>query len=155
MPWLDPTRLGPQNFAAYLQPYLILVLPNLVLLTAIFFGLAALGKKMLPVYAGSVILLIGYFVAQQLSTNLMVNVRGALADPFGSNAVDRITQYWTPFQRNTQLVPFTGILVINRVLWLGVGALVLLLTYLKFSFAYAYAAARQRRRLPATKKSRP
>ena len=136
MSWLDPTRLGPQNLAAYLQPYLILVLPNLVLLTAIFFGLAALGKKMLPVYAGSVILLIGYFVAQQLSTNLTVNVQGALADPFGSTAVDRLTQYWTPFQRNTQLVPFTGILVINRVLWLGVGALVMLLTYFKFSFAY-------------------
>src|ERR1700722_9248953 len=119
MPWVDPTRLGPQNFAAYLQPYLILVLPNLVLLTAIFFGLAALGKKMLPVYAGSVILLIGYFVAQQLSTNVMVNVRGALADPFGSTAVDRITQYWTPFQRNNQLVPFTGVLVMNRALWLG------------------------------------
>jgi len=135
MPWLDPTRLGPQNFAAYLQPYFILVLPNLILLTAIFFGLAVLGKKMLPVYAGSVILLIGYFVAQQLSTNVMVNVRGALADPFGSNAVDRITQYWTPFQRNTQLVPFTGVLAINRALWLGVGALILWLTYFKFSFA--------------------
>ena len=49
----------------------------------------------------------------------MVNVRGALADPFGSTAVDRITQYWTPFQRNTQLVPFTGVLVINRLFGSG------------------------------------
>jgi ABC-2 type transport system permease protein len=143
MPWLDPTRVGPQNLAAYLQPYFILVLPNLVLLTAIFFGLAALGKKMLPVYAGSVILLIGYFVAQQFSNSLIVNVRGALADPFGSTAVDRITQYWTPFQRNTQLVPFTGVLVINRTLWLGVGALVLLLTYFRFSFAYGMRGGKQ------------
>jgi ABC-2 type transport system permease protein len=143
MPWIDPTRLGPQNFAAYLQPYFILVLPNLVLLTAIFFGLAALGKKMLPVYAGSVILLIGYFVAQQLSTNLTVTVSGALADPFGSTAVDRITQYWTPFQRNTQLVPFGGVLVMNRALWLAVGALVLLLTYWRFSFAYGTRGGKQ------------
>lgn len=155
MPWLDPTRLGPQDFAAYLQPYLILVLPNLVLLTAIFFCLAALGKKMLPVYAGSVILLIGYFVAQQLSTNLTVNVRGALADPFGSAAVDRITQYWTPFQRNTQLVPFTGILVINRVLWLGVGALALLLTYFKFSFAYGTRGGKQSKPLAGEEEIAP
>src|SRR5579862_2367232 len=137
LPWLDASRLGTQILAAYLQPYLTLVLPNLVLLTAIFFGLAALNKRMLPVYAGSVILLIGYFVASQLSTNLTVGVSGALADPFGGNAVDKITQYWTPFQRNTQLIPFSGILVWNRVLWLGVGALVLLFTYFKFSFAYA------------------
>jgi len=137
LPWLDASRLGTQILAAYLQPYLTLVLPNLVLLTAIFFGLGALNKRMLPVYAGSVILLIGYFVASQLSTNLTVGVSGALADPFGGNAVDRLTQYWTPFQRNTQLIPFSGILVWNRILWLGVGALVLLFTCFKFSFAYA------------------
>ncbi|MGA8153486.1 MAG: ABC transporter permease [Terriglobales bacterium] len=145
MPWLDPTRLGPQIAAAYFQPYLILVLPNLFLTTAIFFGLAALARKMLPVYAGSVLLLIGYFVAQQLSTNLTVNMRAALADPFGSNALDRLTQYWTPFQRNTQLVPMTGVLLLNRALWVGVGGLILLLTYLRFSLSYAGQRGRGKR----------
>ncbi len=137
MPWVDPTRLGPQRLAAYLQPYYILVLPNLILLTAIFFSLAALGKKMLPVYAGSVILLIGYFVAVQLTTDLTVSVTAALADPFGGNAMDRLTKYWTPFERNTQLVPMTGIMLWNRLLWLSVGASLLLITYFKFSFSYA------------------
>lgn len=137
MPWLDPTRLGPQRLVAYLQPYLILVLPNLILLTAIFFGLAALGKKMLPVYAGSVILLIGYFVAAQLSGPATPSVWGSLADPFGSNAMDRITRYWTPFQRNTQLIPLTGALLWNRAFWLGVGAALLAVTYVKFGFSYA------------------
>ena len=73
LPWLDQSRLGPNNAVAYLQPYLNLVLPNLVLTTAIFFGLAASWKKMLPVYVGTVIMLIGYFTAAQLSTNLNVN----------------------------------------------------------------------------------
>ena len=54
LPWLDQSRLGPNNAVAYLQPYLTLVLPNLVLTTAIFFGLAASWKKMLPVYVGTV-----------------------------------------------------------------------------------------------------
>lgn len=136
MPWLDPVRVGPQSFAAYLQPYLLMVLPNLVLTTAIFFALAALSRRMLPVYAGSVILLIGYFVASQLSTDLTVNMRAALADPFGANAVTRLTQYWSPFQRNTQLIPFTGVLLLNRILWLGVGAIALIFTYAKFSMSY-------------------
>jgi len=137
LPWLDPTRLGPTNGLAYVQPYLILVLPNLILTTAIFFGLAALSKKMLPVYAGSVILLIGYFAAAQLSTNLAVNTLTSLADPFGANAVDRVTQYWSPFQRNTQLIPLTGILLWNRLLWLGVGGIVLAFTYARFTLSYA------------------
>jgi ABC-2 type transport system permease protein len=105
LPWIDHTRLGPQLALAYWIPYFISVLPNLIVTSAIFFSLAVLGKKMLPVYAGSVLLLIGYFVAQQLSTNLTVNVPAALADPFGAAAVDRLTQYWSPFQRNTQLIP--------------------------------------------------
>ena len=62
---------------------------------------------MLPVYAGSVMLLIGYFVASQLSTDLTDDTLAAMVDPFGGNAVGRLTQYWTPFQRNTQLIPFT------------------------------------------------
>lgn len=137
MPWLDQSRVGPQRLASYLMPYVVLVLPNLILLTAIFFALAALGKKMLPVYAGSVILLIGYFVAAQLSGPGVAGVQGALADPFGSNAMDRLTQYWTPYERNTQLITLSGILLWNRLLWLGVGAALLALTYAKFSFSYA------------------
>jgi hypothetical protein len=111
-------------------------LPNLVLTTAIFFGLAASWKKMLPVYVGSVLMLIGYFTAAQLSTNLSVNTTAALADPFGATAVDRLTQYWSPFQRNNQLIPLSGILLLNRVLWLGLGAIVLVITYSRFSLAY-------------------
>jgi len=149
MPWLDPTRLGPQIVSAYLQPYWTLVIPNLILTTAIFFALAALTKKMLPVYAGSVILLIGYFVAQQLSTNLTVNMTAALADPFGGNAVDRVTQYWTPFQRNTQLIPFSGILLWNRILWLGIGAVVLVLTYFRFSMSYSSPKGKKRQTVAA------
>ena len=151
MPWIDATRIGPQNFLAYFQPYFTLVIPNLILTSAIFFALAALGRKMLPVYAGSILLLIGYFVASQLSNDLTTTTLASLVDPFGGNAVTHITQYWTPFQRNTQLVPFSGVLVWNRLLWLGIGAAVLGFTYARFSFTYAPGKAkRQAQPEPAT-----
>jgi ABC-2 type transport system permease protein len=135
-PWLDPARVGPQNAYAYLQPYFTMVIPNLIFVSAIFFSLAALGKRMLPVYAGSVLLLIGYFVADQLSADLTMSTLAAMIDPFGGNAVGRLTQYWTPFQRNTQIVPLAGVLLWNRILWLGIGAAILVLTYARFSFTY-------------------
>ncbi len=143
MPWLDPTRVGPQRALAYLQPYLTLVIPNLILTSAIFFALAALGRRMLPVYAGSVLLLIGYFAANQLSSDLTTTTLAAMLDPFGGNALGFLTQYWTPFQRNMQLIPFTGVLIWNRLLWLGIGAAVLGLTYVRFSFSYAAGKARR------------
>jgi ABC-2 type transport system permease protein len=134
-PWLDRTRVGPEHLMNYLQPYIYLVIPNLILTTAIFFAIAALGRRMLPVYAGSVILLISVFIAGQMSTGISTSLRSALLDPFGSNAIDRITQYWTPFERNTQLIPFTGPLLLNRILWVGLGILVFGLTYARFSFS--------------------
>ena len=149
LPWIDPARLGHDRFVAYVWPYLILILPNLVFFSAIFFALAALGKRMLPVYAASVLMLIGFLVAAQLSTNLNVNVQAALADPFGATAIDRLTQYWTPFQRNTQLVPLGGILLANRALWTALGVLVLAFTYAKFSFAYPQVSARKRKQVEA------
>ena len=155
MPWLDATRLGPQRIAAYVQPYCTLVLPNLILLTAIFFALAALGKRMLPVYAGSVILLIGYFVAQQFSTSLTASVPAALADPFGGNAMDRLTRYWTPFERNTQLIPLAGIMLWNRLLWLAVGAALLVSTYARFSFSYAAVGSKRRKPVKAEEEINP
>jgi ABC-type transport system involved in multi-copper enzyme maturation permease subunit len=94
---------------------------------------------------GSVLLLIGYFTAAQLSTNLSVNTVTALADPFGASAVDRLTQYWSPFQRNTQLIPLSGILLLNRVLWLGLGAIVLTITYMRFSLSYPSQRSRRQR----------
>jgi len=147
LPTIDPTRVGPQNVAAYFQPYFILVIPNLIFITAIFFGLGALGRKMLPVYAASAILLIGYFVANQLSTDLTISVPAALADPLGANAIQRITQYWTAFERNTRLIPLAGILLLNRLLWLALGAAILAITYAKFRFSYPEQSQKKRKQV--------
>ncbi len=145
-PWLDKTRLGQQMFAAYLQPYLINVLPNILFLTAIFFALAALTRKMLPVYVAGVVVLIGYFTVQQAGgAGLQTSMHAALCDPLGSAAIDRVTRYWTPFQRNTQLIPLGGALLANRLLWLAVGALFLVVTYVRFAFAYPAERTKSRK----------
>ena len=136
LPWLDPTRVGPNLALAYLQPYVLLVIPNLILTSAIFFGLAALTRRMLAVYAGSVILLIAFFVAAQLSSTLTATKIAALSDPLGGSAIDYVTRYWTPFERNTRLIPLQSFILLNRALWLGIGAAVLALTYRKFQLAY-------------------
>ncbi|PYP92129.1 MAG: hypothetical protein DMG65_04820 [Candidatus Angelobacter sp. Gp1-AA117] len=142
--WIDPTRLGPEHAVAYVLPYLVLVFPNLLITTTIFFALAAFARKMLPVYAGSAILLIGYLVALQLSTNISANAIGALVDPFGSNAFDLVTRYWTPYERNTRLLTATGVLLWNRILWLLIAGIALALTYSRFSMSHVAGTGRRR-----------
>jgi hypothetical protein len=135
-PFLDPTRLGQERLIAYIQPYLTLVVPNLVFVTAIFFALAALSKKMLPVYAGGVLLLIGYLLVGDLLADPTKSSWLSLADPFGLASSNRTTQYWTPFERNTHLIPLTGLLLANRIVWLAISLGIFLFTYFKFQFAH-------------------
>src|SRR5205085_10721765 len=135
-PWLDPTRLGHERLIAYIQPYITLVVPNLIFVTTIFFALAALGRKMLPVYAGGVLLLIGYLLVSDLLGDPTKSSWLSLADPFGLASLDRTTQYWTPFERNTRLIPLNGLLLANRMVWMAVSLGIFLFTYFKFRFAH-------------------
>ncbi len=135
LPGMDAERLGPNLWVAYVWPYLLLLLPNALLIGCIFFVIAALTKKMLPVYVGSVLCLIGYLISLQLLRDLDNKTIAALIDPFGSTAIGRIAEYWTVAERNTRLIPLEGVLLWNRLLWLGVAALVAAFGFWRFSFS--------------------
>jgi ABC-2 type transport system permease protein len=145
LPGMDAERLGPNRWAAYLSPYWTVLLPNAVLIGALFFSLAATTKKMLPVYVGSVLLLIGWLISVQLVRDVDNKTLAALLDPFGARAVRTITEYWTIAERNTRLVPFEGVLLWNRLLWLGIAVVVSGLCFWRFSFADAASAPSSRR----------
>ena len=48
-----------------------------------------------------------------------------MLDPFGVVATSKLTEYWSISERNTRLVPFDGLLLWNRMLWLSIGAAVI------------------------------
>ena len=145
LPGMDAERLGANRWAAYLSPYLSVLLPNALVIGAVFFSLAAATKKMLPVYIGSVLVLIGWLIAQQLIRDADNRTLAALIDPFGSRAVSVLTEYWTISERNSRLVPLEGVLLGNRLLWLGIGAAIVALCFWRFSFAETAAARRGRK----------
>ena len=95
------------------------------MLGGIFFCVAALTRRMLPVYIGSVLLLIGYLAAQGLLRDMDNKTLGAMLDPFGVVANSRLTEYWSISERNTRLVPLEGLLLWNRLLWLAIGAAII------------------------------
>ena len=84
--------------------------------------LAALTRRMLPVYVASVVMMIGYIVAPSLARDLDYKTLAALIDPFGTTALIRVTEYWTIAERNARAVPFEGVYLINRLIWSGFGA---------------------------------
>jgi ABC-2 type transport system permease protein len=134
LPGIEPSRLGPDGPAVYLQPYFLTLLPNLFIFGAIFFILAALTRRMLPVYVASVVMMIGYIVAPRLARDLDYKTLAALIDPFGTTALVRLTEYWSIAERNTRMVPFEGVYLANRLIWSAFGLAVLLLGYWRFHF---------------------
>jgi ABC-type transport system involved in multi-copper enzyme maturation permease subunit len=146
LPNLDPQRLGPTRLAPYVLPYFTVLLPNLVWIGGVFFCLAALSRRMLPVYLVSVILLVGYLASQGLLRDIDNKLLASLIDPFGVIAAGRLTEYWSIAERNTRLVPLEGFLLWNRLLWIGVGAAVMALCFYRFRFAYPMDRARKEKR---------
>ncbi len=134
LPGIDPARLGPFSAAGYLGPYFTTLLPNLFIFGALFFMLAALSRRMLPVYVSSVVMMIGYIVAPSLARDLDYKTLAALMDPFGTTALIRLTEYWSLAERNASQIPLEGVYLVNRGIWLGFAVVVLLLGYWRFTF---------------------
>jgi hypothetical protein len=137
-PWLDAERFGAFRLSAYLQPYLAFVIPNLLFTGALFFAMAATLRKMLPNYIGGALLFMGYNLASLLfSADAIQNSTVApLLDPFGLITLQRVTRYWTVAEQNAQLLPLTGLLGLNRLLWIGVGVALVGALAARFRFAH-------------------
>ncbi|UGQ47052.1 ABC transporter permease/M1 family aminopeptidase [Massilia endophytica] len=134
LPGIDPERIGPLVLEAYAIPYLITILPNLFIFGSIFFVLAALTRRMLPVYVSSVVMLIGYIAAPSLARDLDFKTLAALIDPFGNAAAIRLTEYWPIAERNARLVLPEGVYLLNRLIWSSIALVALLLGYWRFHF---------------------
>ena len=134
IPGIEADRLGPAHLMTYLRPVVFTLLPNLFIFGSIFFVLAALTRRMMPVYVASVVMLVGYIVAPQLARDLDYKTVAALIDPFGTTALIRLTEYWTIAERNTRVIPFEGVYLANRYIWSGFGLVVLLLGCWRFHF---------------------
>jgi len=136
LPNVDAERLGPSRLTAYVIPYFTVLLPNLVWIGGVFFCIAALTRRMLPVYIGSVLCLVGYLAAQGLMRDMDNKTLASMVDPFGVTAAARVTEYWTIAERNTRLIPLEGLLLWNRLLWIAIGASLVGACYWRFRFAH-------------------
>jgi ABC-2 type transport system permease protein len=143
MPYLPRDAFGPNQLAAYLQPVLLFLLPNLVLVGAILFTIAALTRHAIPVYLGAIAIFIGYLVAANYWSGITNPMLSALADPLGINALKAMTAYWTASERNARLIGFPSMLLWNRLLWLAIAAA--LLAVLQRTFRFTQRKERGRR----------
>ncbi|WKK64580.1 ABC transporter permease/M1 family aminopeptidase [Lutimonas zeaxanthinifaciens] len=158
---LDQDRIGKFQLLAYLQPWLYFVLPNIFICSTIVFSVSTLTRNSTATYVSAVFVYMLYFVSSIfLNSPLMAQAVpaspesmaiAAVADPFGIAAFFEQTQYWTTYQKNNQLLSFSGLFLWNRLLWILVSAGILLGTYSVFSFRKISKKSNKKRKVKTDK----
>ncbi|MDH7973589.1 M1 family aminopeptidase [Sphingomonas sp. AR_OL41] len=147
MPWVDADLLGPNRWHDYAFSYLVFALPNLFLTSAIFFAVATMTRSMMYSYLGVVVFLVLWFVLNTvLRSKPELRELTGLVEPFGAGAFGNATRYWTATEANSLTPAFAGTLLVNRLIWIGVAFLALVIAYSRFSFAEAGISRRKLRR---------
>jgi ABC-2 type transport system permease protein len=142
LPGIVQARLETNQWYAYVRPYLLLALPDGLVIGTLFFFLAAVTRRMLPVYIGSVLIIILWIGSSQWMHDIDQRLLVAISDPFGSRAVTLATRYWTAPERNHRPLQLTGALLDNRLIWLAIAALVAALGSWRFTLP-AFASNNQ------------
>jgi len=142
--FIDADRLGTFHINYFLQPLLVFAFPNVLFAVGALFCTTILTKSIRTIYVVGVLIYILYMLASifgnspLLATSTMKasspDILPLLLDPFALASFFVETRTWAGIQRNQQLFPVEGIFLFNRLLWMGITALIMLVTYRLFNF---------------------
>jgi len=146
MPWLDQELIGPTRLDWYLYLYVSLGLVNMWVIGTILFTAANFTRSQIFVWVSFLGLIVLYAVGSTIAgQEPELRDELALIDPFGFNTIGEMTRYWTTFEANSQVVPFEGLYLQNRLLWIAIGSGLLALNVLTFRFRKAGSAKASRK----------
>jgi len=133
------------NFWHYFYPLLIFGGINCFIVCSFLFFISFTTKKKLLVVVGGLFLYVLYmiilvfsnspFMSGSLPQSLETQQLSALIDPFGMSSYFFEARTLSAQQKNEIVVSFSGYLLINRIVFLIISILLLLLTYRIFSFS--------------------
>lgn len=148
-PWADHTRIVHGHGMWYWQPFFSITVVQIFFIGSLFFAVAALSRKIFVVYLQGIALFLLYLVLLTIfsARRSLEHFWSGVLDPVGLQLLDVVTRYWTVAEKNSRLVPWSGVMLYNRLLWIAVGVLSLAVTYWLFPLsAEALTAKAQGRR---------
>ncbi|MDE2155679.1 MAG: ABC transporter permease subunit [Xanthomonadaceae bacterium] len=125
MPWIDAMRLGPSSWHGYAWAFGVMVVPDMLFIAALLFLLATTTRSLLATYVGLIVFFVLQALVGLLSKDVNNHYVAALLDPFGGRTVALVTRYWSAYQSNRELPALSGVLLFNRLLWIGTSAAML------------------------------
>jgi ABC-2 type transport system permease protein len=135
MPWIDAERWRSIAWDAHLASIVTFAIPNTFFVATIVFCIASLTRSTMTSFLGMLVLLVAYALSDVFTQDLDNEKLSAMLDPFGVRTHAFLTKYWTVTERNSKVLWWEGLMLWNRLLWVSMGALILVFTYVRFSFA--------------------
>ncbi len=134
LPGTNPDIVTDFELKPYLDIYLIYILPNMLFMGAIIFGVVTFTRNISAGFITVIIILIlqGFLIS--LFEDPDKRYMAALLDPFGDAALSYYTRYWTVAEQNELYIPIKGVLIHNRLLWGAVGIVLFGSIYKLFDF---------------------
>jgi ABC-2 type transport system permease protein len=147
VPGLETGILAPFRPPAYFTAYAFIALPTAFAVTAIQFSLAALCRRAVVSYLGSVLGIALAIVSGVVREVLGKNTLGTLLDPLGYFTVlGFLTRVWTQTEKDTLLVGLQRLMITSRIFWIAIGLGVLTFTHWRFRFEDGADGARSKAR---------
>lgn len=132
-PGVKSEIVGPFPPAVYFSAYVVLALPTAFTFTAIQFSLAALRRRPVVSYLGTVLFFVPVGVTVGVVTNVLrMPTLGMLLDPTVRIILAIIPETLTPLALNAALYGLARTILTNRILWLGVALVILAFTHRRF-----------------------
>ena len=134
IPYGDPIRFGPNDPLVHAQAFLLFAVSSVLFQSAVMFAVATVVRSAAAAFVTSIALVVLNVIATAYSTQVDNGMLAALLDPFASQALNEVTRYWSVHESNMRLLPLTGAITNNRLLWSAIGVVIFMLGYLRFSF---------------------
>ncbi len=146
-PGVDTEHIGAFMPHAYLHPFLVYIVPDVFILGVLFFAMGSYFRNQLAIYVQGVILFALYLIILSNQRDIQHNRVMSILDPFGFSATTNLTRYWTVAEKNLMTVPFEGLLLYNRLLWLSISLGVGAVFYRFFKFSKAAPQLKRRKKI--------
>jgi len=156
LPGTNPDLLGPFKLINYIQPFIYYVIPNLFFFGALVFAIVTFSRSINIGFITILALFLIQIFAQSMVQDLDNKMLAALIDPYGMQANSYYTEYWTVFEQNENPLPWSDIIIYNRLIWTGLGLAIFGLMYYSFGFSqqpYSFNLFRKDIGEPVTKKN--
>lgn len=135
VPGVNEGLLGSFNGRAYLQTYVVYLLPNILCFGVFIFVLVAITRNIYIAFIAVVFLFVIQGILSRVLGTLDQQYFLALLDPIGIKAAFYPIRYWDIEAINHRMIPFNGIFFFNRLIWFVMAGIAFLFTFRVFHLA--------------------